>query len=64
MTLISFNEWREKHKKDYNHGKSGFVGGNPRYGKQNSQTHSGNPKNLRSVKKNIDRQTDFGQKEE
>ncbi len=25
---------RTKHRKDYNHGKHGMIGGNPRYGKR------------------------------
>ena len=25
---------RQKHRNDHNHGKSGWVGGNPRYGKK------------------------------
>ena len=30
---------RTKHRKDYNHGKSGWVGGNPRYKRKRPQDH-------------------------
>jgi len=64
MVLISFKEWRGKDRNDQNHGKSGFVGGNPRFGKQNKQTYSGDSRKRRSVMKQQDRKTNFGQKEE
>ena len=39
-----------KHRNDYNHGKSGWVGGNPRFGK-----HRGSHKGRRAALKNYDR---------
>lgn len=30
---------RRKHRKDKNHGKNGWVGGNPRYGKSSGLAH-------------------------
>jgi hypothetical protein len=38
---------RKKHRNDKNHGKNGWVGGNPRYSRKNNKT----PKN-RSMGKN------------
>lgn len=64
MKLISFQEWRAKHKRDYNHGKSGFVGGNPRFGKANKLTYVGNLSKRRSAVKHKDQKTNFDQKED
>jgi len=63
MALISFNEWRDKHTNDQNHGKSGYVGGNPRFSKTNKATYSGDTRKRRSVVKDQDRKTNYGQKE-
>lgn len=36
---------RSKHRKDYNHGKNGWVTGNPRYGKAVGSTKASRAKN-------------------
>lgn len=54
MKLISIQEWREKNKKDYKQGKSGYVAGNPRYNKSNKQTYSGKPNQTRTQIKQQD----------
>jgi len=51
-------EWRDKHTKDQNHGKSGNVGGNPRYGKNKSFSSTSK---IRSVVKNQDKKTNRNQ---
>lgn len=35
---------RRKHRKDYNHGKNGMIGGNPRYGKARGNFKGGRAK--------------------
>lgn len=54
IRLITIAEWREKHKKDYNHGKSGYVAGNPRYSQSNKQTYSGKAGQTREYIKSKD----------
>lgn len=57
MNLISIKEWREKHKKDYKHVKSGYVSGNPKYRQPNKQTVSGKAGETRNFFKSQDRKT-------
>ena len=38
---------RPKHRKDHNHGKNGWVGGNPRYGKSKGFHKAQRAKNKR-----------------
>ena len=64
MALISFNEWRGKDRKDKNHGKQGFVAGNPRHNDTNKQTFSGKPGDRRVDLKAKDKKTNFGQQGE
>jgi hypothetical protein len=64
MALLSFNEWRGKDRKDKNHGKQGFVAGNPRFNQTNKQTFSGSPGKRRIDIKTQDKKTNFGQKED
>jgi len=43
MALISFGEWRIKHRKDGNNSKRGWIAGNARYGDQKNKNTSTRP---------------------
>ena len=55
MNFKQFIEYREKHNKDYNHGKEGYVGGNPRYRDSKKPAYKkATPQNWRNAAKKVD----------
>ena len=44
---------RSKHRNDYNHGKNGYVGGNPRSGKAKGNFKGERAKDKTKIKKSI-----------
>jgi hypothetical protein len=55
MNFKQFLEYREKHNKDYNHSKEGYVGGNPRYRDSKKPAYKkATPQNSRNAAKKVD----------
>ncbi len=44
---------RQKHRNDYNHGKHGWIGGNPRYGRSRGHRRGDAPQNNVGVRNGI-----------
>jgi hypothetical protein len=49
---------RKKNRNDYNHGKDGWVGGNPRYGRKRGFRKSDQPKDKAGWRKEVTRASD------
>lgn len=49
---------RNKHRNDKNHGKNGYVGGNPRYGRKRGFRKSDQPRDKADWQKEVRRATD------
>ncbi len=49
---------REKHRNDKNHGRSGWVGGNPRYGKGYGNFKGLRPKDKAQARQTIKQETE------
>ena len=61
MALISFKEWRGQRNgsnQGKDRGKNGFVGGNPRFGKQVGNDNYANKNNTRAALKRQDKKLD------